>query len=588
MRGVSAALQLLLVAGLIGVLCFLYVKTQTADFSKHNEEISRLRELERIDSQWNADVLRSRFDLSGTTKIATQQARLTDTLNNLSSDANILGSKLLDTGVPALAIDFNEKLAVIERYDAQNKTIKAALASALATEVPLVLQVREAQLGGRLRALLADTLRYVALPEPNGASAVEAMAAVIYAGDATRSADVRDPVRNFVGNLLTVVRQKPIEVSLLTKVVDNAAGARANTLASAVDREFQALVQEKELFRVYLIAYAGALLVFLLYMEWRLRHSMAQVDDANRALRAANTNLEQRVTERTRELTRAMEELKESETMLVQSEKMSSLGQMVAGIAHEINTPLAYVKSSLESIESSLPGVTQLLEEFERLLLMLNQGSDEAAVNAQFSRVTTMAEAYRAQEVADDLSRLIKDGVYGINQIHEIITNLKNFSRIDRSHVTSFDVNDGVESTLLMAKHLVKHRRVVKDLGAVQRISCSPSQVNQVLLNLITNAAQATADGTGTITIKTAMVDKAHVQIDVEDNGRGIPDTVLPKIFDPFFTTKEVGKGTGLGLAIAYKIVEQHGGSIQVASRVGIGTRFSVVLPVEPPAAYAA
>jgi signal transduction histidine kinase len=174
------------------------------------------------------------------------------------------------------------------------------------------------------------------------------------------------------------------------------------------------------------------------------------------------------------------------------------------------------------------------------------------------------------------------DALHGIEQISEIILNLKDFSRLDRSKVSRFDLNEGLESTLVIARNLVKHKTVKRELGQIPLIECSPSQVNQVFLNLITNAAQATRDDhSGEIAVRSSVAPNGYVRVEISDNGHGIPDNVLPKIFDPFFTTKDVGQGTGLGLSIAYKIVQEHGGRIEVRSKVGQGTTFSVLLPVK-------
>ena len=183
------------------------------------------------------------------------------------------------------------------------------------------------------------------------------------------------------------------------------------------------------------------------------------------------------------------------------------------------------------------------------------------------------------------MQALVKDGLHGIGQMTELVMNLKNFSRLDRSKVAAINLNDGLESTLTLARHELKDRIVKKNFGDIPPITCSPSQVNQVFLNLINNAAQATEPGKGVIVVTTRREDERHVAVEVEDNGKGIPADILPKIFDPFFTTKDVGKGTGLGLSIAYKIIEQHGGRIRVGSTPGVGTRFSVVLPLTPPEA---
>jgi signal transduction histidine kinase len=174
--------------------------------------------------------------------------------------------------------------------------------------------------------------------------------------------------------------------------------------------------------------------------------------------------------------------------------------------------------------------------------------------------------------------------LHGIEQIAGLVGNLRNFSRLDRCQVGAYSVNDGLESSLTLARHLLKTIEVRRELADVPAIRCSPSQVNQIFLNLITNAAQATTSADARITVRSRREGTDCVAVEVEDNGTGIAPEVLPKIFDPFFTTKEVGKGTGLGLSIAYKIAEQHGGRIEVASTVGTGTRFTVVLPITVPA----
>ena len=363
-------------------------------------------------------------------------------------------------------------------------------------------------------------------------------------------------------------------------------GPRIETLGRAIDRAFDDALTEAEFYRVGLLLYSGFLLAVLAFLVWSL-------DQRSRQLREANETLEARVKERTRDLSAALAKLKESEAMLIQSEKMSSLGQMVAGIAHEVNTPLAYVKSSLDAVGKSVPRTGRLATETGRLLALLSaQNADEAALGAQFALVRGLVEELDGKSggrsALEDLERLVKDGLFGIDQISEIVANLKNFSRLDRGLVGECDLHEGIESSIRIGHAQLEKRIVRKQFGRIPRVTCSPSQINQVILNLLANAAQATREGDGTITVRTAMRDAAHVVVEVADNGSGIPADVLPKIFDPFFTTKAVGKGTGLGLSVSYKIIENHGGRLEVQSKPGVGTIFSIVLPINPPAAPAA
>lgn len=289
--------------------------------------------------------------------------------------------------------------------------------------------------------------------------------------------------------------------------------------------------------------------------------------------------VERQVAERTAELTTAYQHLKESEALLIQSEKMASLGQMVAGVAHEINTPLGYVSSTVEMLGERMGVVDTLVTDFESLIKMLTTpGTEDGDLERQFQIVSGEISAVRSEGSVEETAQLLKDSSYGLSRIQEIVVGLKDFSRLDRATNADFDINKGLDQTLLIAQNLLKNRATVaKNYGKLPNVAGSPSQINQVLLNIIKNAAEA-IDGAGTITIQT-WSEKGMVKVSVEDTGSGIPEDVLPKIFDPFFTTKKVGAGTGLGLSISYKIVKQHGGDIVVSSVAGKGTRFVISLP---------
>lgn len=280
------------------------------------------------------------------------------------------------------------------------------------------------------------------------------------------------------------------------------------------------------------------------------------------------------------ELTRAHDALKSSTAALVQSEKMASIGQMVAGVAHEINTPLAYVRSSVEIVKDQMPEIEQLMTAYGKLTELVVGGADDAALQRQFQQVHDLATAFHANHALADTGDLLTRSLHGLDQIGELVMNLKNFSRLDRERVTEFNLNEGLDSVVLLARPVLKTRvKIVKEYGEIPYVACSPSQINQVFLNLITNAVHAIeADVGGTIVIQTRAAGD-RVEASVRDNGKGIAADVLPQIFEPFFTTKKVGEGTGLGLSISKKIVEEHGGSIRVESAVGKGTVFVVSLP---------
>lgn len=264
--------------------------------------------------------------------------------------------------------------------------------------------------------------------------------------------------------------------------------------------------------------------------------------------------MEQRASQRTRSLVTANHQLKASQTQLVQSEKMASLGQMVAGIAHEMNTPLGYVSSNLE-----------LISDFSKQI----QDSQAAAAEVQNAALFK------------DMDSLLNDSVYGLRQMGELITGLRSFSRLDQSRQDEVSLNECIDSALTIARNVVRPKaEVIKNYDSDTLLRCVPSQINQVLLNLLTNAAQA-IDHFGEITI-TTKGSEDYVDVYIRDTGKGMPEDVRSRIFDPFYTTKPVGEGTGLGLSISWQIIRQHRGIIKVRSVEGKGTVFVIRLPRHP------
>ncbi|WAG80479.1 CBS domain-containing protein [Metapseudomonas furukawaii] len=289
--------------------------------------------------------------------------------------------------------------------------------------------------------------------------------------------------------------------------------------------------------------------------------------------------MELRIAQRNRVLRQALVDLKESQAQLVQSEKMASLGQMVAGVAHELNTPLGYVTNNVQLMEELTLPLFRLAETQATLALALDDPDCDAQRLADALEQAARAREEAAPELlADDLRQLFGDTRYGLGQIAELVSGLKDFARLDRAMSDEVDLNECIRSALLIARNHLKDRvEVFQALGELPPVACAPSQINQVLLNLLTNAAQA-MDGPGRIQIR-SWAENDRVHISVQDSGRGMPPEVVARIFDPFFTTKPVGEGTGLGLSISYKIIRDHGGSIRVASEPGRGTRFLVSLP---------
>jgi signal transduction histidine kinase len=283
-----------------------------------------------------------------------------------------------------------------------------------------------------------------------------------------------------------------------------------------------------------------------------------------------SARVEKIVHKRTAELKDAHEKVRESEMMLIQAEKLSSLGEMVAGVAHEINTPLGFIRCNLEMMD-------------EQLLEMQMACSENIAEKPDGSSDVLMDFNMKM----DDFASMVSETTQGIDRINEIVVSLKDFSRMDRLNFDEVDLHRCIDSTLNIAHNKIKHvAKVVKDYGQLPLVSCASGQINQVLLNIIINASQA-IDGFGEISISTrSQGDK--VSIAIQDNGKGMSEATKQKVFQPFFTTKDVGKGTGLGLSICDKIIRQHNGEILIDSTEGMGTTFTIILPVRHTLAKAA
>ena len=559
---------------LIGGWVYLYFKARDVDLRAQNEILGFLRQLKEIDNRWNDRLLGVRLADQVDARAASapvSAAQLAIVQHKLSVQAQSLANPLLNQSLGALKEAFNSKTALVEQFLAANVQLTESLAGYNQTAVQGA--ARGSFAVARMSAVLANLLTH---PSPETIKAGEAMV-VELEGAGFRGAEVAQRARE-------IVIRKAGEERAFREAFFVSTGPRIDTLTRAFDGEFEGALQGAEIYRMYLLFYSGFLLAVLGLLGARLAGTYNVIRDMNRALLDANEGLEHRVAERTEALSHAMHQLKESESLLIQTEKMSSLGQMVAGVAHEVNTPLAYVKASLESVNGQMPKLTEMNQASEELLDHLqSEQPDEAQLAGQFERVRGLLSAFRSDQTLPELSSLVRDGLHGITQISDLVSNLRNFARLDRSKVAEFDLNQGIEGALTIARNLVKTRKVVRGLEAIPKVQCSPSQINQVFLNLINNAAQATSDRGGTITVRSGVKDNEHVFFEVEDNGHGIPDDVLPKIFDPFFTTKEIGQGTGLGLSIVYKIIEQHGGTVAVASQVGRGTRFVVTLPIRAP-----
>jgi two-component system, NtrC family, sensor kinase len=568
---------------LAGILSFLVVKTRSVDFDGHNDIVGTLRQIKQLDAEWNVDVLRSKTGFNSNYDPVVSPLPLMDSLEAAlrNKTAEIFSTQLTGEGALYAQLDayrkaMDEKINSIERFKSQNSILRnsSRYLPVAANELMETLRGERIDAATRsdteeaLNRILADTMAFGLSAETTTKDRIEQSSARLLEVASKFSPDMRDRVNGFASHVATIVKQQEIGDRVLAQIAALPTAKKIDELTDTYQKEHDGQLQQQQLYRNLLIAYSAAMLLLLAYLGWRLLKSYRLLNRSKHDLERANL------------------ELKESQVYMVQAEKMSALGQMVAGIAHEINTPLAYVKGTIEVLKDQMSPINDLASKsYQFTKLMLDPNKDRKALSTQFETVSELSKDVQESNVIGEMNTLMKDGLHGIEQISEIVQNLKNFSRLDRAKIDDFSVADGLESTLMLAKNLLKNKvEIVKEFSPIPKIKCSPSQINQVFLNIISNAVHAMPEGRdapGKITLRTALEGKDQVRIEIADNGVGIPEDVLPKIFDPFFTTKAIGQGTGMGLSISYKIIQEHGGRILVDSEAGIGTVFSILLPIQ-------
>lgn len=287
-----------------------------------------------------------------------------------------------------------------------------------------------------------------------------------------------------------------------------------------------------------------------------------------------HTDLLNRLKERNTVLEDAQRNMQDAHQKVLQSEKMACIGQLAAGVAHEINNPVGYIGSNMGALQRYLKGIFEVLESYVALETVVDP------THPAVQHLATVKQRVDFPFLRQDLVEVMKECEEGISRVKRIVKDLKDFSHVDDVNWEWVDLRIGIESTLNVVRNEVKYKAEVhKEFEEIPLVQCMPGQLNQVWMNLLVNAAQAITDhGTITIRVKAAQEDK--VCVEVEDTGGGIKPENIAKIFDPFFTTKPVGQGTGLGLSVSFGIVQTHHGEITVESQIGKGTLFRVLLPV--------
>ena len=551
---VQRSIALLAVVLALSLIAFLLWKTlrNPLETGLHIIRLEQLDAAAKADAELNQQIARGRLSLdSGAQQLELARDRFTVTQEAISSgQATLAGlSPSINSALDRYNQDTSAKLSLLNDYSVKLARLAQHFSVLRVAGISLLnapsVNAKEG-LREDVMSILREATAYGIQSAPTNGSYIDELGRNIVAAEEQLDDDTERGALRHLLNTVDALRSASDQLQVLTERFDTlATGPALYDLRSIYENYFHNLQTTARNYRQTLAVYAVALLLAFGVIAIRLRSSFSALDSLNSELQDSNVNLEKIVDKRTHALSKALEDLKMQQGQLIQSEKMASLGQMVAGVAHEINTPLGYASSNVEIVRESMQSM---------------DGTVDAESLAEFDM-------------------LLADTEYGLTQIAELVMSLKDFSRVDRSQSQLFDLNEGIETALKICNSQLKDGvKVTRMFAELPQISCAPSQLNQVFLNLITNAAQA-MDGNGQICIRSSF-DDGFVEVAISDTGSGMDEDTRAHIFEPFFTTKPVGKGTGLGLSIVFRIIEDHGGTIRVESELGKGTEFFIRLPV--------
>jgi signal transduction histidine kinase len=533
------------------------------ELERTNDETLRLaREYERDDGSW----------------VTTVEAAIQELVGG-SIGVSVLGSGLDPEGLLDVYMSASraQRDATLD-FARLHGDVVAARARIRAQGTSLVRGLRRSRSNAQADAIFSLVLNVL---DVTGAATRVAPDEVAKSLNGAMSSRTPPAARKLIVEMAKLVDQGRERDAKVEDIVAPLAADHLTRLDGGIRSAFHRRARSAEQTRVLLNVYSVALFGVIGLLGVRLKQSLTALNRSKEGLEAMNISLEERVEERTRELGHAYQTLKESQVQLVQAEKLSSLGQLIAGIAHEINTPLLYVRNNTAMVEEGVGELREWVETAEALLGVLRKGAkDKEALRRYMARLEKLSSDGALKETVKEIATLSGDSADGLDQIGELVQGLRDFSRLDRAEEDRFDVNEGLEKTLLITRNMLKHGiEVEKRLGDVPAIQCAPMRINQVFVNLITNAAQA-MQGKGKLRVETRKKGN-RVVIAIQDTGCGIPEDQLGAIFDPFFTTKPVGQGTGLGLSIVKSIIDEHDGEIEARSKVGKGTTFIITLPID-------
>ena len=565
------------------ILIGLFFKTQTFNVDRYYQALDDLRKLQQIDVTINASILKSRFGLSANyDSLVADWASFYSSLTQTQKDLQ----NAIQQRNPGITQQFTELQKIIDKKENEVEQFKSKL-SVLQNSLryfPIVtngliqdldaIQRLDRILSQKLESLLQQILIYSLNGREDLRPSIITSLNRLSVSSQGLTGELNDRLVNITKHAETIIRVQT-EISLLVQEsLNQPSGSAIDRLIVDYEIYHKQILQDSNNYRLILYALMIGLFVYVVILF--------QARQKSHYLKLSNERLEYQVRDRTQALETTLQDFQQSQAQLIQAEKMSGLGQLVAGIAHEVNNPINFIYGNIKPAQQYTNDLFELLNLYT---IHYPQPHPE---------IQEMIEEIDLGFMSQDLKKLLTSMKFGADRIRDLVLSLRNFSRLDEADRKQANLHEGIDSTILILQHRLKSKgnyeeiQLIYDYGELPIVNCYPGQINQVLMNILANGIDALEEACEkdnsfipSIQICTQSIDENRVQIQIIDNGPGIPRAVLDRIFDPFYTTKPIGQGTGLGLSISYQIiVEKHGGTLECFSEQGQGTEFRIRLPL--------
>ncbi len=555
---------------------FYYYQYEMPDVEFISRDVNaRLLKIDGLNSSVSEYVLRSRVNIDTHYDALVQ---VTQQLEQETHDleANYFSNKKLQgTELEQRFLNFKNaletKYEIIENFKSHNSVLRNSEKYAPQLGWELMFAAEEYDLfevAQLYRELARGSMLYARMGSRGNEQKLAAMLGEIPSTESLLPKIYMSRIIELSNHIATVIREKNETDGYLNQILSLATDVRLDELSRTWNDWLVQASSQRDHYNLVVLGYIAILLLFSGYIAIRLRSFYESLD--------------REVAQQTSKVEMAYKELSRSEKNLMKSEKLATLGQLVAGVAHEINTPLGYISCNLDTIRNSLADMCPLLKTSAQISKLLSVRPLDT--NQLCELVKANVQSYRTMQkntTINEVATLVSDSSEGIQEISNLVNSLKDYSRLDYSGAALTEVHSGLDTTIKICSAAIGSRKLKRYYANdLHKIECIPSQLNQVFMNILNNAVHATDADSGVIEIKTTNTDDG-IKIQFRDNGQGMDESTRNRIFDPFFTTKEVDTGLGLGMSIAHKIIESHGGEILVASQPGIGTMITLRLPLK-------